>query len=104
MTVTLHVVIPFAFLCVVSLVLLTNTLPTTVGTYMRALYSITTAAAQEERRSTRVYQRRAANPTPGSAVDSRRAGAAEACALHADACPVDLFSLHRDLNFGIRIG
>ena len=58
-------------------------IPTTVGTYMRALYSSTTVAAQEERRSTRVYQRRAANPTPGSAVDSRRAGAAEACALHA---------------------
>ena len=58
-------------------------IPTTVGTYMRALYSNTTAVAQEEHRGTRVYSRRATNPTPGSAVDSRRAGAAEACALHA---------------------
>ena len=33
-------VVPFASLCVVLLVLLTNTLPTTVGTYMRALYSM----------------------------------------------------------------
>ena len=72
-------------------------IPTTVGTYMRALYSSTTVAAQEERRSTRVYQRRAANPTLGSAVDSRRAGAAEACALHAGNALVHASStMHND--------
>ena len=72
-------------------------IPTTVGTYMRALNSSTTVAAQEERRSTRVYQRRAANPTPGSAVDSRRAGAAEACALHAGNALVHTSStMHND--------
>ena len=58
-------------------------IPTTVGTYMRAHYSSTTVAAQEERRDTRVCSLCASNPTSGSVVVSRRAGAAEACALHA---------------------
>ena len=57
----MHVVIPTT-LCVVSLVLLTNTLPTTVDTYLHALYSYAVLSAREEHRSTRAVSRRAADP------------------------------------------